>query len=58
MRKTGYIAGTTLAAAVIGALLGALYGFAINEIGWWGAGLLLGLIIGPIVGLSVAERAA
>jgi len=41
---------------VIGTLLGALYGWAGQEAGWWGVGLLLGLFYGTIGGVAVAER--
>ena len=53
-----YIIGTMLAAALVGALLGAAWGFFAQEEGWWGAGMLLGLVLGIVGGVSVAERAA
>jgi hypothetical protein len=52
-----YIAGTTLAAAAAGALLGTIWGYFAQEQGWWGAGMLLGLILGVFAGVVVAERA-
>jgi F0F1-type ATP synthase assembly protein I len=52
-----YIAGTTLAAAVVGALLGTIWGYFAQEEGWWGAGMILGLILGIVFGVAVAERA-
>jgi hypothetical protein len=53
-----YIAGTMLAAAIVGALLGAIWGYFAQEEGWWGAGMLLGLVLGIVFGVSVGERAA
>ena len=58
MRQAAYVAGTTVAGGVVGALVGEIWGFAAQEIGWWGAGMLLGLVIGIIAGVAVAERAA
>ena len=58
MNRAGYIVGTMLAAAILGALLGAIWGFFAQESGWWGAGMLLGLVLGIIGGVAVAERAA
>ena len=52
-----YIAGTTIAAAVAGALLGEVWGYFAQEEGWWGAGMLLGLVLGIVAGVAVAERA-
>lgn len=52
------IIGTTLLAALAGALFGIGWGFAAQEDGWWLAWLLFGLTIGPILGLAVADRAA
>ena len=59
MLRTNYYL-TVLVLMVLGALvgtaLGALYGWAGHEIGWWGVGLLLGLIYGTIGGFALAER--
>ena len=56
MRKTAYIAGTTIAAGVAGALFGLIWGFFAQEAGWWGAWGLLGLILGIFAGVAVSER--
>jgi len=58
MNRAVYIVGTMLAAAVIGALLGAVWGLFAQEEGWWGAGVILGLVLGIIGGVAVAERRA
>ena len=58
MRQAGAIAGTTLAGGLIGALLGVIWGFGAQETGWWGAGMILGLVIGIVAGVAVAERTA
>lgn len=58
MNRAVYIVGTMLAAAVLGALLGAAWGFFAQETGWWGAGMLLGLTVGVVGGVAVAERVA
>ena len=58
MRQAGYVAGTTLVGGVLGALVGVIWGFGAQETGWWGAGMILGLVIGIIAGVAVAERAA
>lgn len=58
MRRTGYIVGTAAAGGLIGALAGVLWGFAAQEVGWWGAGMLLGLTIGLFSGVAVADRRA
>lgn len=42
--------------ALIGAVVGAVFGFLGHEVGWWGVGLLLGLIYGTIGGFSAADR--
>ena len=59
VRGTGYF-GTVLLCAVLGALAGlvifAAFGWLGKEVGWWGIGLLLGLIYGTLVGFSVADR--
>ncbi len=57
MNRAGYIVGTMLAAAILGALLGVIWGFFAQESGWWGAGMILGLVLGIIGGVAVAERA-
>lgn len=41
--------------AFVGTLLGALYGWLGHEVGWWGIGLLLGLIYGTLRGFAVAD---
>ena len=56
MNRAAYIVGTMLAAAVAGALLGAVWGFFAQEEGWWGAGAILGLVIGIVGGVAVAEQ--
>lgn len=52
---------TILAMMVIGAvggtLIGALYGWAGHEVGWWLVGLVLGLIYGVIGGFAMADPA-
>lgn len=58
MRRAGYIVGTTAAGGLIGALAGTVWGFAAQEVGWWGAGMLLGLTIGLFSGVAVADRRA
>ena len=58
MRQAAYIAGTTVIGGVLGALLGVVWSFAAQETGWWGAGMILGLFIGIVGGVAVAERAA
>jgi len=40
-----------------GTAIGALYGFAGHEQGWWGVGLLLGIIYGTLGGFALADRA-
>ena len=59
MLRAGYY-GIILIFAVIGALVGTLigaaFGWAGHEVGWWGVGLLLGLIYGTIAGFAVADR--
>lgn len=47
----------TIAGGLLGTLIGAAYGYAGHEPGWWGVGLLLGLIYGTIGGFSAADRA-
>jgi hypothetical protein len=42
--------------ALSGTVLGALYGWAGHEIGWWLVGLVLGLIYGTIGGFALADR--
>ena len=56
--RAAYITGTTLAAGVVGAIFGLIWGFFAQETGWWGAWMLFGLIIGPVLGIIVADRAA
>src|SRR5262249_41524953 len=56
MRRAGYIAGTTLLGGLIGAIFGAIWGFFAQEIGWWGAWMILGLVIGIVGGVAVAGR--
>lgn len=56
--RAAYIAGTTLAAGVTGAIFGLIWGFFAQEAGWWGAWGLFGLIIGIALGVAVAERAS
>ena len=58
MNRAGYVVGTMLAAGILGALLGVIWGFFAQESGWWGAGMLLGLVLGIVGGVAVAERAA
>jgi F0F1-type ATP synthase assembly protein I len=58
MNRATYVIGTMLAAGVLGIVVGAIWGFFAQETGWWGAGMLLGLILGIVFGVSVAERAA
>jgi hypothetical protein len=58
MRQAALIAGTTVIGGVLGALVGAVWGFAAQEIGWWGAGMILGLFLGIVGGVAVAERTA
>ena len=59
VRGTGHV-GTVLLCGVLGALAGlvifAAFGWLGKEVGWWGVGLLLGLIYGTLVGFSVADR--
>jgi uncharacterized protein YqgC (DUF456 family) len=55
--RIAYIAGTTVVAGIIGALFGLMWGFFAQEAGWWGAWMLFGIIIGPVLGIVVAERA-
>lgn len=57
MRRAVYIAGTTIAGGVLGALVGLVWGFAAQEAGWWGAGMILGLVLGIVAGVAVADRA-
>jgi len=57
MRQAGYVTGTMILMGIAGALLGAVWGFFAQEVGWWGAGMLLGLVLGIAGGLAVAERA-
>jgi hypothetical protein len=57
MKRVAYIIGTTLAVGVLGALFGLVWGFYAQEAGWWGAWGLLGLFVGIVLGVSVAERA-
>lgn len=47
----------TVAGAVIGTIVGAIFGYAGNEVGFWGVGLLLGIMYGTLVGFSRAEPA-
>jgi len=56
MNRGGYVIGTTLVLALIGALFGLVWDFFSGETGWWGAWGLLGLILGMAAGLAVAER--
>lgn len=42
---------------VAGLLVGAIWGYAGREAGWWLAGLMLGLLYGVIGGFALAERA-
>jgi hypothetical protein len=56
MRRAGYIASTTLLGGLIGAIFGAIWGFFAQEVGWWGAWMILGLTIGIIAGVAVADR--
>ena len=56
MNKAVYIVGTTLAAGLVGALYGLIWGFFAQEAGWWGAWGLLGLILGIFAGVAVSER--
>jgi hypothetical protein len=42
--------------ALVGLVVGAVYGYAMREVGWWGVGLLLGMIYGTIGGFAVADR--
>ena len=56
MNKAVYIVGTTLAAGLVGALFGLIWGFFAQEAGWWGAWGLLGLILGIFAGVAVSER--
>jgi hypothetical protein len=48
---------STVAGALIGAIVGAIFGYAGNEVGFWGVGLLLGMMYGTLVGFSLAEPA-
>lgn len=41
---------------VVGTVLGAAFGYLGHEVGWWGVGLLLGLLYGTIVGFALADR--
>lgn len=43
--------------AVVGTIIGTAFGWLGKEVGWWGVGLILGLIYGTITGVSVADRA-
>jgi hypothetical protein len=52
----GTVAVIMVIGALIGTGIGALWGFLGHEIGWWGVGLLLGLIYGTIAGVSMADR--
>ena len=58
-RRTGYFS-TILLYAVLGAVVGlaifAVFGWLGREVGWWGVGLLLGLIYGTLAGFAVADR--
>ena len=58
MNRAAYIVGTTLAAGLVGAIVGLVWGFFAQEAGWWGAGMLLGLILGIFGGVAVSERLA
>ncbi|MGH2586659.1 MAG: hypothetical protein ACRDJE_17225 [Dehalococcoidia bacterium] len=57
MTRAGYIVGTMVAAAAIGAIFGLVWGFFAQEAGWWGAWGLFGLIVGIVGGVMVADRA-
>ena len=46
----------TVLGGLVGTVIGAVFGWAGNEIGWWGVGLLLGLIYGTISGFALADR--
>lgn len=56
MNRAGIITATTLALGLVGVVLGLIWGFFAQEAGWWGAWALFGLIVGPIVGVAVADR--
>lgn len=56
--QAAYIAGTTVAAGAAGAIFGIIWGFFAQEAGWWGAWGLFGVIVGIVLGVIVAERAA
>jgi hypothetical protein len=58
MNKAGYIAATTVVLTVLGAIVGLVWDVVAQEAGWWGAWALFGLILGPFVGMAVAERRA
>ncbi len=46
----------TVIGALVGTVIGAAFGWLGKEVGWWGVGLLLGLIYGAIVGFAAADR--
>lgn len=46
-----------LAGGLTGTVVGAIFGYAGNEVGFWGVGLLLGLLYGTIIGFAAAEPA-
>ena len=42
---------------LIGMVTGAVFGWVGHEVGWWGVGLLLGLIYGTLSGFALADQA-
>ena len=42
--------------ALAGTVLGAIGGWLAHDVGWWGVGLLLGLLYGTVVGFARADR--
>jgi hypothetical protein len=46
-----------LVAGLVGTGVAAVLGYAGHEVGWWGVGLLLGLLYGAVVGFSAADKA-
>jgi hypothetical protein len=45
-----------LVGGFVGTVIGAVFGYAGHEVGWWGVGLLLGLLYGTITGCSVTDQ--
>ncbi len=45
-----------LIGGLVGTGIGAVYGYAGHEVGWWGVGALLGLIYGTIGGFALADK--